>query len=76
MKLTWGHCPHCGVDAEHHIRSVWDYQSEFDVDCPRCGKAFGVEVQSVPEFICTAETVAEQDRKAWERSRAVKGATE
>jgi len=68
--VTWGHCPHCGVDIEKHLRSVWDYQSQFDTTCPRCGESIGVDVQSTPEFCCDKVTNAARDKAAWERARA------
>lgn len=70
MAMTWECCPHCGRAVLDHLRKVWDYRSEFDTDCPHCGKRFGVKVESVPEFCCNQKTNEQRDREEWEKARA------
>ena len=70
LTVAYERCPHCKAAIELHLRDVWDYQEEFDTECPECGKAFGVDVVSNPSFRCSSKTNAELEREAWERARA------
>ena len=61
-------CPHC--QAEIDVRASWDYQEEYRLDYPTCGKQVGVEVQSEPVFIvsklrCIACGRAEAEHGSW-----------
>jgi hypothetical protein len=40
-------CPYCNAVLD--VRQVWDYQSEFSMDC-KCGKKVSVTVESEPVF--------------------------
>jgi endogenous inhibitor of DNA gyrase (YacG/DUF329 family) len=52
-KSRWDErCPHC--EQKIHIAEMWqrhgDYSTDWQVDCPKCGKVIQVDVHSVPEF--------------------------
>lgn len=41
-------CPNCRRDF--HVRENWDYENEFETECPHCQCKLHVVVESVPEF--------------------------
>ena len=48
-------CPYCDEDIEDLYNEFvdHDYSTNFEMDCPRCGKTFEVEVHPVPDFTLT-----------------------
>lgn len=60
--VAYDRCPHCSADIRVHLQRQWDYQGEFDIECPKCGKGIGVIVETVPEFRCSSETNESRER--------------
>lgn len=49
---TKDRCPHCKKEfcVHDHWVNRGDYGTQFETECPHCGKAIEVEVESVPLF--------------------------
>lgn len=45
-------CPYCDTEIETQIYQAWayDYPTDFDFECPKCGKEIEIEVAAIPEF--------------------------
>ena len=49
-------CPYCKHEIDYRdlhrdfMSGVWDYQTNFTMECPLCELTLEVEVESIPEF--------------------------
>lgn len=48
-RRSWNNrCPNCREDFA--IRQQWDYEDEFQAECPHCKCKLHVVVEHIPEF--------------------------